>query len=90
MSELVVRRTLAKRLTRTILTLAVPLFILALGVFYQHARTLLHKEAIEREHTILSTTEQLVENYLTAIETAAHSNVWMLEENFTPDRKSVV
>lgn len=85
MSELVVRRTLAKRLTRTILTLAVPLFILALGVFYQHARTLLHKEAIEREHTILSTTEQLVENYLTAIETAAHSNVWMLEENFTPD-----
>ena len=85
MSEQVVKHTLSKRLSRTIMLLAVPLFVLSLGVFYQHARNLLHKEAIARSRTILSTTEQLVENYLSTIETAAKSNVWMLEENFTPD-----
>ena len=80
-----VRHTLSKRLSRTILILAVPLFILSLGVFYQYARQLLEKEAIERSRTILKTTTQLVDNYLNSIETAAKSNVWLLEENFNPD-----
>lgn len=80
-----VRRTLSKRLSRTIILLAVPLFVLSLGVFYQEAQELLEKEAIEKSRTILSTTTQLVNNYLSSIETAARSNVWMLEENFTPD-----
>lgn len=85
MSEpLVVRRTLSKRLSRTIMLLAVPLFVLSLGLFYQYARELLHKEAMQRSRTILSTTERLVENYLSTIETAARSNVWMFEENFSP------
>ena len=91
MSEpVVVRRPLSKRLIRTILLLAVPLFMLSLGVFYQHARDLLHKEAVERSRTILSTTERLVENYLNKIENAAKSNVWMFEESFTPDSLSAL
>ena len=88
MGESIIRRTLSKRLSRTILVLAVPLFVLSLGAFYQYARDLLHKEALERSRTILSTTERLVENHLNRIETAARSNVWMLEENFTPDSLS--
>ena len=83
--SVVVRRTLSKRLSRTILVLAVPLFVLSLGTFYQYAHDFLHKEAVERSRTILAATEQLVENYLSTIETAAKSNVWMLEEKFTPD-----
>lgn len=85
MSEPTVRRTLSKRLSRTIIIFAVPLFVLSLGLFYQHARDLLHKEAIERSRTILSITERLVENHLNKIETAANTNVWMLEESFSPD-----
>lgn len=80
-----IRRTLSKRLSHTIMLLAVPLFVLSLGVFYQYAQQLLEKEANERSRTILSTTTQLVNNYLCSIETAAKSNVWMLEENFNPD-----
>ena len=85
-----VRRTLSKRLSRTILILAIPLFILALGVFYQNANRLLHKEAIVRSRTILNTTTQLVANYLSSIETAARSNLWMLEENFNPDSLAII
>ena len=90
MDEPVIRRTLSKRLSRTILLLAVPLFVLTLGVFYQYARDLLHKEAVERSRTILSTTERLVENHLNKIETAAKSSAWMLEESFNPDSLSVL
>lgn len=85
MSEPVVRRTFAKRLSRTIFLLAVPLFVLSLGVFYQYARDLLRREAVQRSNTILSSTERLVENYLSTIENAANSYVWMFEENFTAD-----
>ena len=76
---------LSKKLSRRILLLAIPLFILALGVFYKNANVLLHEEAVERSVTTLNTTAQLVENYLTTIETAAKSNAWMLEEFFSPD-----
>ena len=90
MGESVIRRTLSKRLSRTIFLLAVPLFVLTLGVFYQYARDLLHKEAVERSRTTLSTTERLVENHLNKIETAAKASVWMLEESFTPDSLTVL
>ena len=76
---------LSKKLSRRILLLAIPLFILALGAFYKNANVLLHEEAVERSVTTLNTTAQLVDNYLTTIETAAKSNAWMLEEFFSPD-----
>jgi signal transduction histidine kinase len=79
------RRTLSKKLSIRILLLAIPLFALSLGVFYRHAKVLLYKEATERSVTTLNTTVKLVENYLTAIETAAKSNAWMLEDEFVPD-----
>ena len=85
-----VRRTLSKRLSRTIMILAIPFFILSLGVFYQNAHRLLHKEAVNRSRTILSTTTQLVVNYLNSVENAARSNLWMLEEDFTPESLAVV
>ena len=85
MNKIVIHRTLSKRLSRTIILLAVPLFILSLGVFYQHARNMLHREAVERSFTTLKTTERLVDNYLKTIETAARSNQWVIEENFNPD-----
>lgn len=79
------QRTVSKRLSRTIILLAAPLFILVLGVFYQHANRLLHKEAIEKSTTVLTTTEKLVENYIGTIESAAKSNAWIIEEKFIPD-----
>jgi len=83
-------RLFSKRLSRTIMLFAIPVFVVAMGVFYQHAHQLLHKEAIDRSTTILNTTVQLVDNYVSSIETAAQSNVWLLEENFTPDSLAAI
>ena len=85
-----IRRTFSKRLSRTIMILAIPLFVLSLGVFYKNANRLLHKEAVEKSRTILSTTTQLVVNYLNSVENAARSNLWMLEENFNPDSLAII
>lgn len=79
------RPALSKHLSRTIILLAIPLFIVSLTVFYHYANTFIHNEAVHRSTTILNTTVQLVDNYLSTIETAAKSNAWMIEENFTPD-----
>jgi hypothetical protein len=65
------------------------LFVLALGVFHKNANRLLHREAVDKSRTILSTTTQLVVNYLNSVESAARSNLWMLEENFNPDSLAV-
>lgn len=86
-----VRRTFSKRLSRSILLLAIPLFVLSLGVFYQYTNRLLRNEAVEKSNAILSTTTQLVENYLTTVKTTAKSNLWMLEEHFyNPDSLAII
>ena len=84
------RPALSKKLSRSIMLLAIPLFVVVLGSFYRYANDLIHKEAMERSTTILNVTVQLVENYLSTIEMAARSNVWMFEENFNPDSLQVV
>lgn len=84
------RPTLSKKLSRIIMILSIPLFVLSLGAFYRYANELIHKEAMERQSTILNSTVKLVENYLSTIETAANANAWMLEESFNPDSLQVI
>lgn len=79
------RPTIATKLSRTILMLAIPIFLVALGIFYGHANQMIQKEAIDRSSTILDNAVLRVERYISMVQTAAKSNLWMLEENFTPD-----
>ncbi len=79
------RRILPKKLSITLVLLAFPLFVVCLGIFFQHAQDILHKEAVERSSSVLNTTMQRVVNFMTAVETAGNANVWTLEENFNPE-----
>ena len=79
------RKSLSKKISMTIIVLAAPIFMLAINSFFHQAHKLLHKEAIESTFSFLNTTMQRVVNYMSAIETAAKSNAWLLEENFNPD-----
>lgn len=78
-------RTLSKRLSRSIIWSAVPIFLFAIGMFYNHANELIENDAVERSSNILNNTVLHVERHINAVETAAKSNLWMLETNFTPD-----
>ena len=79
------RRSLSKRLSLDIMLLAIPVFVLSLGIFYLQSRYLIRQEAIERSNSILKTTVQRVNNYMSTVETSINANAWLLEENFRPD-----
>jgi signal transduction histidine kinase len=64
---------------------SVVIFILSLGFFYERSRNLIREEAMIRANSVLTTTMKRVNKYMGAVENAARSNAWLLEENFTPD-----
>lgn len=79
------RRTLSKKLGRSIMWLAIPIFVVALSFFHDHAKIMIKKEAAERSATILNNTVLRIERYINLVETAARSNLWKLETYFNPD-----
>lgn len=79
------KRHLSAKLSLGILVLAVPMFILVLGILYLQSRYIIRQEATKRAGSALNTTVQRVRNYMTIVETATNANTWLVEENFTPD-----
>ena len=79
------RRNLSRKLSLGIMLMAVPIFVLSLGLFFMQSRSLIHKKTSEHAYSILNTTMQSVVNYMGAVSTAARSNAWLLEEHFNPD-----
>lgn len=84
------RRSFSRKLSLSIMLMAVPVFVLSLGLFYAQSRNLIHKEASDHSYSVLNTTMQRVVNYMSAVENAARSNAWLLEEHFTPDSLKAV
>ena len=78
-------RLLSRKFTITIFLIAFPLFVISLTTFLRHVQELMHQEALKRTSCVLNTTMQHVVNYMSAVETAANSNAWLLEENFNPE-----
>ena len=77
--------SLSRKLSINIILLAVPIFVLSLGIFYLQSRYLIRQEAIERSNSILRTVIQRVSNYMGSIEAPTNANAWLLEQHFTPD-----
>ena len=77
--------SLSRKLGVRIMLMAVPIFVLSLGLFYLQSRYLIRKEAIVRSNSILRTVIQRVSNYMRTIEVSTNANAWLLEENFCPD-----
>ena len=80
-----ISRSLSRKLSINIILLAVPIFVLSLGIFYLQSRYLIRQEAIERSNSFLRTVIQRVSNYMGSIEAPTNANVWLLEQHFTPD-----
>ena len=80
-----IHQQLSRKLSLGIMLLAIPIFVLSLGLFIVQSRYIIRQEAIERTSSFLNTTMLRVRNYLNTIETSTNSNVWLLEENFNPD-----
>lgn len=78
-------RLLSRKFTITIFLLAFPLFVITLNTYLFHVQELMRQEALKQSSSVLNTTIQTVVNYMSAVETAANANAWLLEENFDPE-----
>ena len=68
-----------------IILLAVPIFILSIGTLFYQSRNLIHEEVLSSNTNMLDKGLYQVRSYMSTIETAVNSNVWMMEEYLTPD-----
>ena len=80
-----IRISLWRKLTRSILLMAVPIFVLSVGIFYLQSRYLIRQEAMARSNSIVRSIIQRVSNYMYSIEASTKANAWLLEDNFCPD-----
>ena len=76
---------MSKKLNLSILLLAIPIFLLSLGLLFQQSRKVIYQEAKECAFSSLNTSVQRVRNHMTTVETATNANLWLIEEHFEPD-----
>ena len=79
------RKSLGPKLSFGILLLAVPVFVIALGLLFNKSRQMIREEAVGHANSVLSTTMQRVNCKLNAVETATNANGWLVRQYLQPD-----
>ena len=69
-----IHRSLSAKLSITILLLAIPIFVISLGVLFVQSRSFVKEDAIGHANSLLNTTVQRVCRYISAVETATDMN----------------
>ena len=80
-----IKDTLATKLMVSILLMAIPIFLISMGLVFVQSQKAIHQEAQERAVSTLNTTMQRLRNHMTIVETAANSSTWYAIEYFNPD-----
>ena len=80
-----IRQSLSLKLSLGILLMAVPIFVLSLGILFVQSRNNVKKEAMEHANSVLSTTMHRVSRFMNTVETATDINDWEVTENLQPD-----
>ena len=73
-----IRKSFSTKLTIAILLLAVPIFVISLGVLYTQSRHIIRTEAVGRANTVLNATMQRISLNLITIETVANTDSWLI------------
>lgn len=79
-----IRRRLATKFSLSVLLIAVPIFILSLGILFLQSRHFIREEATGHANSVLSTMLQRVRMYMGTIETATDANEWFVSERLEP------
>ena len=79
------RLGLSSKLNLSILVMAIPIFLLSMGLLFLKSRNDIFQEGEQSAFSALNTSMQQVRKYMMAVETATNSNLWLIEENFQPD-----
>jgi predicted small secreted protein len=80
-----VRRAFARKLSIGILLLAIPIFVVSLGILFTQSRHMIRLEAVGRANSVLNSTMQRISLNLLTIETATNAYSWLVERSLQPD-----
>lgn len=80
-----IRQSLALKLSLGILLMAVPIFVISLGILFMQSRTYLKSESMKHANSVLNTTMQRISRYMNIVQTATDINDWEITENLQPD-----
>ena len=80
-----VRRAFARKLSIGILLLAIPIFVVSLGILFTQSRHMIRLEAVGRANSVLNSTMQRISRNLLTIETATNAYSWLIERSLQPD-----
>ena len=80
-----IRQSLSLKLSLGILLMAMPIFLLALGIMFLQSRNNIKNEAIKHANSVLNTTMQHISRHMNIMETATNINDWEVIKNLQPD-----
>ena len=79
------RKSLSSKLSLGILLMAVPIFVVSLGLLFLKSRNYVRQEAMERANSVLNTTTLRINRFVGAVETATDVNEWLITQYLQPD-----
>ena len=79
-----IRKSFSSKLSITVMLLALPIFILSLGILFVQSRRMIREEAVGRANSALNTTMQRVTRNINTVETATESNYRFALEHLQP------
>ena len=79
------RKSLSSKLCLGILLMAVPIFVLSLGLLFQKSRNYVRQDAMERANSVLNTMMLRIKRHVGAVETATNANEWLITQYLQPD-----
>lgn len=80
-----IRQSLSWKLSLGILLMAIPIFMLALGLLFIQSRNKVKREATKHAASVVNTTMQHIKRYMNFVETATDLTAWDVIANLHPD-----
>ena len=80
-----IRRSIATKLSLGIVLMAIPVFVICVGLLFVESLYNLKKEADERAASTLKTMELRKASFMSTVETATNSSDWLVKECMQPD-----
>ena len=80
-----IRQSLSWKLSLGILLMAIPIFVLSIGILFEQSRNQVKLEATKHASSVLNTTMQRIDRHMNIVETATDINDWEVTANLNPD-----
>ena len=80
-----IRQSLSWKLSLGILLMAIPIFMLSIGILYQQSRERIKEEAMKHAASVLNTQMQRINRAMNIVETATDINDWEILAHLNPD-----